>query len=315
MLRNFGVVPALIALAAVAGADAAEQDQNDLAAKASALIGRNVISSRDVVLGDVYDLVVDFDGGRVSHLVLAEGGVLGIGATLRPVPIEAAQLKQRPLGPGVGLGEPGAPPATRPTHREWVLQVDVTQERFEEAPVLEDDWNVLGDPEWAAELDAFYGLEDIERDQERPIYRVSQLTGSRIRDRDDERNLGSLTEIVFDLEAGSIRYGTLSYGGFLGFGDTLVAVPWEAFTLQEVEGWFEYQMVLDATEETVQEATGFDQDDWPRFADPELAEALGVQDGSEQGRARGDLDVEVGPDGVEVDVDVDLESPAPEQDG
>ncbi len=312
MLRDFGVVPVLIVLIAAVGAHAAEHEQDGLAAKASALIGRDVVNTENEVLGDVYDLVVDADGGRISHLVLADGGVLGIGASLRPVPIEAAELRQRPLPPEVSPPEPLAPAAGQ---REWVLQVDVNGERFEEAPALEDDWSVPGDPEWAADLDAFYGLEDLERNQERQIYRVSQLTGSRVRDRDDERNLGSLREIVVDLETGSIRYGALSYGGFLGFGDTLVAVPWEAFTVQEIAGWNEYNLVLDATEEQIREATGFDQDDWPGFADPELAEELDVQGGSERGQARGDLDVQVGPDGVEVDAEVDLESPAPDQDG
>lgn len=313
MLRNFGVLPALIALAVVAEAQAAEHEENGpAAAKASALIGRDVVNTENEVLGDVYDLVVHANGGRISHVVLADGGVLGIGATLRPVPIEAAELRQRPLPPEVSPPEPLAPAAAQ---RDWVLQVDVTGERFEEAPALEDDWNVLGEPEWAADLDAFYGLEDLERNQERQIYRVSQLTGSRVRDRDDERNLGSLREIVVEIETGPIRYGALSYGGFLGFGDTLVAVPWEAFTVQEIDGWNEYTLVLDATEEQIRDAAGFDQDDWPSFADPELAEELAAQGGSEQGRARGDLDVEVGPDGVEVDAEVDIESPASEQDG
>ncbi|TVS12773.1 MAG: PRC-barrel domain containing protein, partial [Planctomycetaceae bacterium] len=76
---------------------------------------------------------------------------------------------------------------------------------------------------------------------------------------------------------GEIRYGALAHGGFLGFGETLVAVPWQAFTVQAIEGWTEFQLVLDASQEQIQQAAGFDHDHWPNIANPGLAEELGTQ--------------------------------------
>ncbi|TVS11193.1 MAG: PRC-barrel domain containing protein, partial [Planctomycetaceae bacterium] len=91
-------------------------------------------------------------------------------------------------------------------------------QRFQETPTLEDDWSVVEDPEWAANLDAYYGLEDMERPDEPQTYRVSQLSGTQVRDRTGMRALGNLREIVFEMETGEIRYGALAHGGFLGFG-------------------------------------------------------------------------------------------------
>ena len=313
MFSNLGVVSGLIVLAIASQSHTAEQERNGQLAKASALIGRNVINTHNEVLGEVYDLVVDPDGKRVSHLVLAEGGVLGIGATLRPIPIEAAELRIRTLTPEVSPPaptppEPAAPAATRPARRTWIFEVDVTEEQFQEAPTLEDDWSVLDDPQWAADLDGFYGLEDVERRQDHRTYRVSRLTGMRIRDRTHDQDLGNLREIVFEVETGHIRYGAVSYGGLLGFGETLVAVPWEAFEVQRIDGWDEYNLVLNATEEQIQGADGFDHDNWPSVADPELTEELAVHRGTEQRRPRGEVDVRVGPGGV--DVEVEVEPPA-----
>lgn len=309
MLRIVCVVSTLIALAIASEARTAEQEGVGRLAKASALIGRNVVNTENAILGEVYDLVVDPDGKRVSHLVLAEGGILGIGATLRPVPIEAAELRISTRTPEVSPPTPtppapAAPAATQPAQREWVFEIDVSEEQFQKAPTLEDDWSVLDDPEWAANLDAFYGLEDVQRHQERQSCRVSGLTGIRVRDRTHEHDLGNLREIVFEVETGHIRYGALSYGGLLGFGETLVAVPWEAFELQEIEGRDEYHLVLNATEEQIQGAAGFDHDDWPNVADPELTDELATHRGTERRLPRGEVDVRVGPGGVDVEVEV-----------
>lgn len=280
MFRNLGLLSALIALAVTSEGHTDEHKQDGTLAKASALIGRNVINTQNEALGEVYDLILDQAELRISHVVLAEGGVLGIGATLRPVPIEAAKLRRPPNAKVAALTP--APPtpapraARRPGRGSWVLEVDVTQERFQEAPILEDDWSVIEGEQWAANLDAFYGLRDIERSDERQTYRVSQLNGTRVRDRTGMRALGSLREIVFEIAAGQIRYGAVAHGGFLGFGETLVAVPWRAFTVQEITGWNEFNLVLDASEEQIQEAAGFDHDHWPNIANPGLAEELGV---------------------------------------
>jgi len=59
---------------------------------------------------------------------------------------------------------------------------------------------------------------------------ASTLIGDRVRDKKDEE-LGEIKEIMLDMRTGEVSYAVLSYGGFLGMGDKLFAVPWDALTL------------------------------------------------------------------------------------
>lgn len=78
-------------------------------------------------------------------------------------------------------------------------------------------------------------------------------------------NLGEIKELMIDLEAGRIAYAVLSFGGFLGLGDKLFAIPWEALSLDTEREAF----ILDVEREMLEEAPGFDDDDWPRTANRE----------------------------------------------
>lgn len=57
------------------------------------------------------------------------------------------------------------------------------------------------------------------------------------------------------------------FGGLLGMGDKLFAVPWSALKLDTGQKCF----VLHASKEYLENAPGFDKDDWPTFADEEWA--------------------------------------------
>lgn len=60
--------------------------------RATALIGKEVRSAGNERLGIIDDLVIDRQG-RVSHIVLSRGGVMGIGNELVAVPISGSDLK------------------------------------------------------------------------------------------------------------------------------------------------------------------------------------------------------------------------------
>jgi hypothetical protein len=51
----------------------------------------------------------------------------------------------------------------------------------------------------------------------------------------------------------------ISHGGFLGLGNKLFAIPWQAFTLRI----HEHAFVLNVPKETLDKAEGFDKDNWP----------------------------------------------------
>jgi sporulation protein YlmC with PRC-barrel domain len=76
-------------------------------------------------------------------------------------------------------------------------------------------------------------------------------------------NLGKLEELMIDLDEGRVAYAVLSFGGFLGIGSKLFAVPFESL---QVDGENK-RLVLDVPREKLENAPGFDKDHWPDFAD------------------------------------------------
>ncbi|MBK9120677.1 MAG: PRC-barrel domain-containing protein [Phycisphaerales bacterium] len=94
----------------------------------------------------------------------------------------------------------------------------------------------------------------------------SNLTGKKVTNPADE-DLGTLQEIVVDANSGRILYGVLSFGGFLGLGDKLFAIPWSALPLSGDAHAF----VLDVDKERLEKAVTFDKRQWPNFADEQFA--------------------------------------------
>jgi sporulation protein YlmC with PRC-barrel domain len=83
-------------------------------------------------------------------------------------------------------------------------------------------------------------------------------------------DLGTIDEIMIDIPSGRVAYAVLSYGGFLGMGDKLFAVPWSALKVDEDEKCF----ILNADKETIKGAPGFDKSNWPDMADPNFGRQL-----------------------------------------
>lgn len=90
----------------------------------------------------------------------------------------------------------------------------------------------------------------------------SSLEGTSVRNLDN-KDIGSIKDIMIDLHTGRVAYCVLSFGGFLGLGDKLFAVPFEAFQLDTATE----ELILDAKKEVLETARGFDEDNWPDFAD------------------------------------------------
>jgi hypothetical protein len=95
------------------------------------------------------------------------------------------------------------------------------------------------------------------------------LLGNDVYNPQDEK-LGSIKEFMIDMRTGRIAYAVLSFGGFLGMGDRLFAVPWQTLKLDTTA----HRFILSVAKETLKDAPGFDKDHWPSMADPSWA--LGV---------------------------------------
>ena len=83
-------------------------------------------------------------------------------------------------------------------------------------------------------------------------------------------SLGDVTDLMIDLHSGRIAYAVLSFGGFLGIGDKLFAIPWDALEIDTEQEKF----ILDVNKERLENAPGFDKDDWPRSADTNFLDSV-----------------------------------------
>ncbi len=98
---------------------------------------------------------------------------------------------------------------------------------------------------------------------------ASTLIGNEVYNPEEE-HLGEIKEIMIETATGDVAYAVLSFGGLLGLGDKLFAVPWNALKLDTRNKCF----ILDEDKESLKNAPGFEKDAWPRMADRQWGSAV-----------------------------------------
>lgn len=111
-------------------------------------------------------------------------------------------------------------------------------------------------------MERHQGLAD--GDHARKVCKASEVVGMNVRGLNGDDNIGSINDLVIGHD-GRVSYAAVSFGGFLGMGDKLFAVPIEA--LEFVKTNSDAYARIDVTEETLKSKHGFDQDNWPTEAD------------------------------------------------
>ncbi len=76
-------------------------------------------------------------------------------------------------------------------------------------------------------------------------------------------SLGDIKEVVIDPRSGKVAYAVVSFGGFLGMGEKLFAIPFSAFKYDLPKNDY----VLDVSKERLKAAPGFDANHWPAMSD------------------------------------------------
>ncbi len=94
------------------------------------------------------------------------------------------------------------------------------------------------------------------------ILSSSSITGTNVTNQKGE-SLGEIKDLMIDTETGTVNYAVLSFGGFLGMGDKYFAIPFEAFNVNTTTEKF----VLNVPQERLENAPGFDKNDWPKSSD------------------------------------------------
>jgi len=250
-------VGALIGALGFAGQFASAEDKSPSrpsfrVQKASDLIGKPVMNPRGEKLGEVQDLAVDPDRGRVAYVVLSFGGFLGMGEKWFAVPTGALTLPD--------------------DCKNFVLAVE--QDRLKNATGFDKDrWPPMGDPAWGTGIHEFYGQKPYWMDEsgastpeDLRIQKASEILGRPVQN-DRGEMLGEIKDLMIDPDRARITYAVLTFGGFLGMGDKLFAIPTGVL---QMPGTASY-VVLTVDKDHLKTATGFDKSNWPNLADPAFA--------------------------------------------
>jgi sporulation protein YlmC with PRC-barrel domain len=97
--------------------------------------------------------------------------------------------------------------------------------------------------------------------------RVHELDGMKVKNKDGDE-LGKIEDLVIELDDGHVSYAALSFGGFLGVGNKLFAIPWNALEVKTGKDGKDRHFMLAVDKERLKEAPGFDKGHWPDLADP-----------------------------------------------
>jgi hypothetical protein len=85
-------------------------------------------------------------------------------------------------------------------------------------------------------------------------------------------SLGDIRDIVLDPRTGKVSYCVVSFGGFMGIGRKLFAIPFSAFGYDLAEN----EYVLDISKQRMQALPGFDASRWPMSADEKWGGGFGM---------------------------------------
>src|ERR1700733_6635584 len=77
-------------------------------------------------------------------------------------------------------------------------------------------------------------------------------------------NLGKVEALMLDKLQGHVAYVVLSFGGFLGLGDKLCALPWNIFSYDAQKECF----TIPLDKETLKNSPSFDKTHWPDMSNP-----------------------------------------------
>jgi sporulation protein YlmC with PRC-barrel domain len=97
----------------------------------------------------------------------------------------------------------------------------------------------------------------------------STLSGNRVISPLEE-DLGKIVDLIIDIRPGQVAYAILSFGGVLGVGDRLFAVPWDAMDLNTDKHAF----VINVEKDVLKSAPGFEKDNWPDMGNLDWGERI-----------------------------------------
>ena len=165
--------------------------------RASDLIGTEVRNPQGQDLGEIHDLLIDVNNGRVQGAVLSFGGFMGVGDKLFRYPLSSF----------------------KESRNDDSLVLDVNENSLERANGFDRDrW-----PDW---ITADEGKPGAARNA--GVWRASRLLGKDVNDRRGE-HLGEIADLVINTRQGKVDTAVLRYDRPWSLDNPLVAMPLRSF--------------------------------------------------------------------------------------
>lgn len=219
--------------------------------KGSDVIGKDVQTVSGEDIGDVEEVIVDIDSGRVLYMIVSfEGRSCAIPPGALTLPADAKKFT-----------------------------VSFSKEQLKTYSFDKKDYPNFGDRDWAGQIHSHYGQTPyweragMPADDKHPWYRFttrwykgSDLIGMNVKNAQNE-DLGKIEDLVMDPDGGRVIYAVLSFGGFLGMGDKMFAVPMASLD-PTADNKF---LTFNVDKDRLKNASGFDKKNWPNMADQRWA--------------------------------------------
>ncbi|HBG27051.1 MAG: hypothetical protein A2Y10_01590 [Planctomycetes bacterium GWF2_41_51] len=224
-------------------------------------LGSDIKGSDGETLGTAKEFIGDSSQGSVKYVVLSAD-------ELHPVPWSAIQVSQKTsetgaTGTGMMRGDAnqsgrGGMSSRWGAQKESTLSINITKDQLKNAPTIDSvDIEQLSDSSLQQRVDSFYSqystgmgagrsgmgtmggtqaMGDANMSQRRGmsmtanLFKASDTIGLDVKNMQDE-TIGEIKDLALDAQKGNFAFGLISYGGVLGVGETVAAVPWTSINV------------------------------------------------------------------------------------
>ena len=98
---------------------------------------------------------------------------------------------------------------------------------------------------------------------------ASKVEGTGVYNRRGE-SLGSVYDLMIDKRSGQVAYAVMSFGGFLGMGQSYHPLPWDVLDYDERQGGY----VVDLEKERLQNAPSYGVNDTPDWSNRDFGRRI-----------------------------------------
>ncbi|OQA03157.1 MAG: PRC-barrel domain protein [Planctomycetes bacterium ADurb.Bin401] len=218
------------------------------------LMNSDVKGSDGETIGTAQEFIDDNTQGSVKYVIISAD-------ELHPVPWSAIQVSQASQSDtGQRSGESSSPGATGGTgtsgrggmgsmwggQKKHTLSMNITKDQLKNAPTIDSvDVEELSDSSLQQKVDSFYSqystgqtgtqaMGDISRQRgmttSANLFKASDTIGLDVKNMQDE-SIGKIKDLAIDGQKGNFAFGLVSYGGVLGVGESVAAVPWTSISV------------------------------------------------------------------------------------